>query len=257
MRLGNSGGQAPIYGEFARVYDRAGFSEFSREMLPYALRLLEHLGWVPPRLTALDLACGTGTAAAELARRGWQVTGLDASAAMLDVARAKAEAQGVKVEWIQGDMRAFRLPSRYGLVTCFFDALNYLLEPHELQTTFERVREALLPGGLFVFDMNTDRGLQGWEEGEFVQIFPGLVSFMREVYDPARRIAQVRLSFYLADEPGYRRIEEVHLERGYTLEEVRGALAAAGFTTAQLFDCLTLDPAGAATRRVAVAARRP
>lgn len=249
--------QASIYGEFARVYDRAGFSDFSREMLPYTLHLLKHLGWEPPRRTALDLACGTGTAAVELARRGWEVTGLDASAAMLDVARAKAEAQGVRVEWTQGDMRAFRLPSRYGLVTCFFDALNYLLDPRELQTTFERVHEALVPGGVFVFDMNTDRGLQRWEEGEMAQIFPGLVSFMREVYDPTRRIAQVRLSFYLADEPGYRRIEEVHLERGYALEEIRHALAAAEFTAAHLFDCLTLERAGAATRRVAVAARRP
>ncbi|BAS27658.1 class I SAM-dependent DNA methyltransferase [Limnochorda pilosa] len=258
---GSGEGLSTPYGAFAQVYDRAGFSDFSRQMLPYALRLLEHLGWEPPEPSALDLACGTGTAALELARRGWRVTGVDGSAAMLEAARDKATASssaGGAVDWILADMRTFRSPRPHGLVTCFFDALNYLLEPSDLIETFRRVREALLPGGVLVFDMNTVWGLQsGWGGEEVVEVYPDLVSFMRETYEPGRRLARVRLSFYVEDAGGYRRIEEVHLERGYTLEEIEEALVRAGLGEARFFDCLTLDPAHAATRRVAVAARSP
>lgn len=250
--------EAAIYREFAWIYDQAGFSAFSQEMVPYALALLEHLGWTPPTSTVLDLACGTGTAALELVQRGWRVTGLDRSEEMLAVARQKASdrRQG-EIDWVQGDMRTFQAPEPQGMVTCFFDALNYLLTPEDLERTFRQVHAALLPGGLFIFDMNTPQGLEaGWAAGEAVEVFPQLVSFMHEVYDPESQIAQVRLSFYVSDPPGYRRLEEVHRERGYTFDEIGQRLAAAGFADVRIFDCFTFDPPVGTSRRVAAVARR-
>ncbi|MBO2518817.1 class I SAM-dependent DNA methyltransferase [Limnochorda sp.] len=248
--------QADVYREFASIYDEAGFSTFSQEMVPYTLALLEHLGWTPPARTVLDLACGTGTAALEFFQRGWQVAGLDRSEAMLAVARQKAAAQGVEIDWRQGDMRTFTVAQPFGLVTCFFDALNYLLAPEELAQTFRQVHEALLPGGLFVCDVNTPQGLEAGAAGEAVEIFPRLVTFMRERYDAENRLARVRLSFYVADAGGYRRLEEIHVERGYTFDEVGQLLHGAGFTEVRLFDCFTFDPPVGTSHRVAAVARR-
>lgn len=246
-----------IYREFAWVYDEAGFAEFSLRMVPYALSLLDHLGWKPPVSAVLDLACGTGTAALELARRGWRVIGVDRSREMLAVARRKATAAGQAIQWIQADMRAFQAPEPQGMITCFFDALNYLLTPEDLERAFRQVHAALLPGGLFVFDMNTPHGLEvGWTAGETAEVYPNLVSYMHAAYQRESHILRVRLSFYAPDPPGYRRLEEVHLERGYTCDEIRQCLDSAGFADVRLFQCFTFDPAVETSRRVAAVARR-
>ncbi|HEY8532132.1 MAG TPA: class I SAM-dependent methyltransferase [Limnochorda sp.] len=250
-------GEPEIYREFASVYDAAGFSTFSEKMVPYALNLLDHLGWKPPARSVLDLACGTGTAALELARRGWRVTGVDRSPEMLAVARRKAAAAGQAIRWIQADMRAFQVPEPQGMVTCFFDALNYLLTPADLEQAFRRVHAALLPGGVFVFDMNTPHGLEaGWTLGESAEVYPNLVSYMHAVYQRESQILRVRLSFYVPDPPGYRRIEEVHLERGYPCDAIERLLEAAGFADVRLFRCFTFDPAAEPSSRVAAVARR-
>src|SRR5262245_4528433 len=77
----------------------------------------------------LDVACGTGKSFLPLLDRGWNVVGCDISPAMLALAAAKAP--GARL--VQADMRALGALGEFDLVTCLDDALNYLLEPHELQ----------------------------------------------------------------------------------------------------------------------------
>jgi len=77
--------------------------------------------------------------------------------------------------------------------------------------------------------------LAGWTLGESAEVYPNLVSYMHAVYQRESQILRVRLSFYVPDPPGYRRIEEVHLERGYPCDAIERLLEAAGFADVRLF----------------------
>ncbi len=88
--------------------------------------LLEELE-LPAGASILDVGCGTGRHAVELARRGYAVTGLDLSAAMLAKAAEAASAAGVEVEWIHSDATRFSLPSNYDGAVCLCEGAFGLL----------------------------------------------------------------------------------------------------------------------------------
>ena len=214
-----------IYREFARFYARGPYPEYSRTMSQLLPRVLERFGAKPE--TVLDLACGEGTFAVELARRGYRVTGVDLSPEMLELAREKAREAGVTVEFLQQDMRSLDLPWRFDLVTCWYDSLNYLLEHEDLLKTFANVAEVLNPDGLFIFDMNTRYALSvGWQRhpAYVQQDTMDLFEVHRPSYDYERDIATLRITGFIKEEERWCRIDEEHRERDYTLVEIREAL---------------------------------
>lgn len=127
-----------IYREFALFYAR-GYQNLSRTIAEPLPQVLERFGLKPKRV--LDLACGEGTFAVEIAKRGYQVTGVDLSPDMLRFAREKAKEAGVDVKFIEQDMRDLQLDEKFDLVTCWGDSLNYLLKYDDLVKTFRNVRD--------------------------------------------------------------------------------------------------------------------
>lgn len=103
---------------------------------------------------ACDLACGTGTTAVELARRGIRMYAVDVSPDMCRLARQKARKEDIPVEVLHADMRSFRLPGSVDLVTCEFDSLNHVPRKSDLARVARAVARALRPGGYFFFDLN-------------------------------------------------------------------------------------------------------
>jgi SAM-dependent methyltransferase len=116
-----------------------------------------------PGLELLDLACGHGRIANSLAERGARVTGLDATALFLDLARRDAAERGVEVEYVEGDMRSLPWPERFDRVLCWFTSYGYFSDEENRQVLRE-VHRALRPGGLFAVEMNHKENLLGrWE----------------------------------------------------------------------------------------------
>jgi ubiquinone/menaquinone biosynthesis C-methylase UbiE len=97
-----------IYEAYAPIYDAIGQGQFSARMAAWALAWLAECGIDQP-VRVLDLACGTGEAALIFAATGCEVTGVDQSAVMLDIARGKARDVGYEVEFIRGDVRELRM----------------------------------------------------------------------------------------------------------------------------------------------------
>jgi SAM-dependent methyltransferase len=133
---------APVYDRLTAHHD---YELWIGNLLP---ELRSH--GLPERGRMLDVACGTGKSFLPMLERGWEVSGVDVSAAMLDVARRKAPA----VELAVADMRELGTLGSFDLVWCLDDALNYLLEERELQAAFEGFRRNLADGGLVLFDLN-------------------------------------------------------------------------------------------------------
>jgi SAM-dependent methyltransferase len=103
-------------------------------------------------LPALELACGTGRVAIPVARQGVHVVGLDASEAML--ARAREKSAGMStVRWVCGDMKAFRLEERFGLIYVPYRSFQHLLTVEDQLACLACVRAHLAPGGRFALDI--------------------------------------------------------------------------------------------------------
>jgi SAM-dependent methyltransferase len=103
----------------------------------------------------LDLACGTGRLLIPLARQGYQITGIDVSGAMLDLAREKLAVEGLedRARLVQQDMRHLHLGHRFRLALCALSSFAHVLAQEEQVEVLRRVRDHLVPGGLLVLDM--------------------------------------------------------------------------------------------------------
>lgn len=101
----------------------------------------------------LELACGTGRLTIPLAGKGVAITGLDLAAPMLETARAKAAAAGVKIPFLRGDARKFRLGKKFKLIFMAFNSLQHLGKAEDLRGLFASAAAHLAPGGRFIFDV--------------------------------------------------------------------------------------------------------
>ena len=194
--------------------------------------------------TMLDVACGTGTLAAMMARRGWEVTGIDASEGMIREATARGTASGLRLTFRRQDMRELSLERPVHLATSFFDSLNHLMSGAELRETFRRIRAALLPRGWLVFDTSTERCFTTlWTKSESITTH-GFTIALDNSYDAGRRTALCNVTIVAPGEGETVRLEETVKERYYTQEEVAGLLAGTGFAVRESEDFnFTSNPA--------------
>lgn len=107
----------------APIYDANVFTKNTQREVDF---LLEELR-LPPGAAILDVGCGTGRHAIELARRGYRVTGLDLSAGMLAQATEAAQAQNVDVEWVRADATRFTFSERFDAAICLCEGAFGLL----------------------------------------------------------------------------------------------------------------------------------
>ena len=105
--------------------------------------------------TILDIGCGTGNHSIPLARRGYQVTGVDLSENMLAHAREKARSSNAppSLAFVQGDARIVDLNQKFDAVLMMFAVLGYQLTNEDVLAALNNVRKHLIPGGLFIFDV--------------------------------------------------------------------------------------------------------
>ena len=219
-----------VYKKFAYLYVKGRYSHFSEKMAEILPTIFENFNVQPQRI--LDIACGEGTFAVEMAKRGFQVVGVDISEEMLKFAKEKAKNENVNVEFICGDMRSLDFNEEFGLVTCWFDSLNYLLTLKDLEKAFAGVYKALKKDGLFIFDMNTKYGLAvGWARYSchIEQETEDILEIHQTSYDFETDIATMRVIGLIKNGETWVKIDEEHKEKAYTLREIRECLKRVGF----------------------------
>lgn len=103
--------------------------------------------------SVLDLGCGSGYLTLPLAKQGLKVTGLDISPSMLDIATAKSETAGLKINWIEANFIDFNLKQQFDMIVMSGCTLQYIENIHQVEQCLEQIKKHLKPKGLFVFDI--------------------------------------------------------------------------------------------------------
>ena len=212
-----------------------------------------------PGKTVLDLACGTGSLTRELALRGYEMIGVDLSPEMLSEAAEKNRDVGeVPPMFLCQPMEKLDLYGTIDACVCCLDSVNYVTDPKKLQKAFERVHLFLMPGGLFLFDVNTPEKLEGLDGQVFLDETEDAYCVWRAEYSRRSRICSYFMDiFQLHPESGqWERGEELHRERAYTIPELTGYLEQAGFRDIQVFGKLKLRRPKPGEGRVFFAARK-
>ena len=242
------------YTSFAEVYDLFQDNVPYEEWCEYLAGLLEEYG-VTTGLV-LDLGCGTGSLTERLAGRGYDMIGVDNSGEMLEIAMEKRVRSGRNILYLLQDMREFELYGTVRAVISACDSVNYLTEPGDLVKVFSLVNNYLDPGGLFLFDFNTEYKYRELLGDTTIAENREECSFIWEnYYDLQERINEYDLTIFVREGELYRKFEETHFQRGYTVSEVADALREAGLELVALYDDFTREEPGEDSARVCVVAR--
>jgi ubiquinone/menaquinone biosynthesis C-methylase UbiE len=235
------------FGPVAPIYDELMDNVPYRMWVGYYLLLLSHQGVRPKQI--LDVCCGTGTVAELLTEEGFQIEGFDLSEAMITQAREKAKLGLYNIRYEVADAATFDMGRQYEAAFSFFDSLNYILEPENLQKAFHRVAAHLPEGASLIFDLNTE---YAFEKEMFTQKRLSQKAKLRYDWtghwDPETKLIRVDMKFW---KDGVE-LHETHRQRAYPLGDVRDMLHEAGFEQVQMFNSYTLDPVREKSDRVHV-----
>lgn len=257
-----------IYEDFADVYDEfmdeTPYGEWSERIDAF----IKKYGVSKPeresetlldseRNLVVDLGCGTGTLTELLYKKGYDMIGVDVSEAMLNIAMEKREKSGSEILYLQQDMRELELYSTVGTVISVCDSMNYILEAEELLETFSLVNNYLYPGGIFIFDFNTDYKYRRVIGDTTIAENRDNCSFIWEnYYDEEECLNQYDITIFVQEEGElYRRFTETHFQRGYTPEQVCKLLEEAGMTLVEMLDADTNGEVTDQSGRILVVAR--
>ena len=205
----------------------------------------------------VDLGCGTGKLTEILADRGFDVMGIDLSEEMLGIALTRRDKLHHRTLYLCQDMREFELFGTAGTFVSVGDSVNYLLEDEDMDKLFRRVNTFLYPGGIFVFDFKTlhlYRDVIGdstiavdWEDCSFI---------WENWFDAETRINEYDLTLFIRDRDSgaednlFRKYQEIHRQRGYTLDEMKKFVSDAGLTWVTEMDSDTMGPVTPGTERI-------
>lgn len=240
------------YTSFAEVYDmfmdNVPYEEWSR----YLTELLKE--YRIEEGVVCELGCGTGKMTRLLADAGYDMIGVDMSEDMLAIASMENPQQ---ILYLCQDMRELELYGTVAAVVSVCDSMNYLLEEDDLLEVFQRVNEYLEPGGVFLFDLNT---IYKYETllGETTICENRLEgSFIWEnYYDEEEQINEYDLTLFIQEKENlYRKFEETHYQRGYSMEKIRTLLEEAGMEFVTAYDACTKNPPRENSERIYIVAR--
>lgn len=249
------------YSKLAVVYDLMHADHHSLNMVEYSLKLISRFKIKGTR--ALDLCCGTGSAIEQFHKKGYKISGLDGSAAMLAAASKKFKNKNVKL--YQKSLPNFKILStenstkieQFDLVTSFYDSLNYLKSEIQLKQAFKSVANHLVNGGWFIFDMNTPTALKTIWGG---QVYAGsqedLAWIWRNEYNPKTKSATVEITCFYKKGKDWKRFDELHTERAYSNATLKKLLKETGFIVKGAFYCGTFDKVDKGSTRVCIVAKK-
>jgi SAM-dependent methyltransferase len=239
-----------IYKDFANIYDSfidAPYENWAQ----YIEEIWKKYGAAPK--IVLDLACGTGSLTHILVKKGYDMIGLDASAEMLSIARRKGDADSQQILFLHQDMRKLELYGTVDAIICLCDGINYLTDPADLERVFALIRNYLNLGGLFIFDINSRHKYENiLADNTFAHADDAAAYIWENFYDADEKINEYNMTFFVknGNSTHYRRFEETHIQRAYSIQEIKSALKSADLEYLSHYGELTFDTPKADDARI-------
>jgi SAM-dependent methyltransferase len=215
---------------FARLYNR-DWTAFAERVAPMIHGFYAETPAGRTGKGVLDLCCGTGQLALYFLDHGYEVTGLDRSRGMLEIAarNLRSYLDSGRARLVQDDAAGFLLDDRFGLVVSTYDSLNHLPDRTALRGCFESVARVLEPGGYFIFDLNTRASMPNWNCFRLTEREDAMI-VVRGIYDESEERALIGISGFLRNADGlYERFQETMVNTVFDLEPVREMLLGLGW----------------------------
>ena len=243
------------YDNFSRFYDLLTDNVEYEKRADYFCRLLSLCGIKDGIL--LDLACGTGSISVEMAKRGFDVIGVDSSIGMLNAARQKAYESGEQVLLLNQSMDAIDLFGTVDCAVCVLDSINHLADAAQVKRTFEKVSLFMNPGGAFAFDVNTlYKHKNVLADNAFVYDLDELYCVWQNNFNEADGSVDISLDFFEEEDGTYYRSCESFTEKAYDLADIEKWLGESGFEVVGIFDDMTTEKAHPETERAVFLAKK-
>lgn len=243
------------YGAFAEYYDSLTSNVSYDETAKYVADILDENGIKKGIL--LDLACGTGTMSVQMAKRGYEVIGIDNSPEMLSEAREKAYEAGEDILFLCQDMCDIDLYGTVECTICLLDSLNHLESEEELLAAFKGVSLFTVPGGLFIFDVNTQyKHKYVLGNNTFVYDNDDVYCVWQNEYDDESKTVEIFLDFFEEENGLYRRSSEYFTECAFSDETIRRFLKEARFSDVKAYGELSRNAPSETEERIFYVARK-
>lgn len=221
-----------MYEDFSYIYDKLSFDIEYEKYADHILKIAEK--YSIKRNHMLELAAGSGMLTKHFFGEFESIDALDISTDMLNVFANKYDPDNVNL--IYYDMIDFENPGAYDLIVILLDSLNYVTDPAKLTKLFDNCYKNIKPGGLLVFDINSEYKMREIF-GSNCYVYEYEDIFYSWDNDMEGDLVDMHLNFFVEDDDGkYDRIYEYQQERVYERDFIIDELARAGFTDIQIYD---------------------
>ena len=244
------------YTSFAEVYDTFMDNVPYEEWAEYLAELLQEYD-IEDGLV-LDLGCGTGSLTEILATKGYDMIGTDGSAEMLEIAMEKKAQSGHDILYLLQDMREFELYGTVRAVVSVCDCVNYITDEKELEQVFRLVNNYLDPEGIFIFDFNTEYKYKEILGEQTIAEDREDCSFIWDnYYYEDENMNEYELTLFIKEQDSnlYRKYQEMHYQKAYTLDAMRELIEWSGLEFVTAYDAYTRKAPTETSERICVVAR--
>ena len=241
---------APFYDSINAELDYSAWADFIEKIIEKEYKCGR------PELV-LDLGSGTGKMTLELARRGYDMTGVDCSPEMLGVAREAAEREGHSILWLCQDMTEFEIYGTVDVCVCCLDTVNHLTDKKSLEKCLSLVHNYVIPDGLFIFDINGKYKFENiYSDMTYAMEEDGAVCIWQNDYDEKTKLCDFYITLFKEGADGrYDRYDDTDTERMYTLSEMKKSLQKCGFEFIGAYSDFDFNQASDESERIYIAAR--
>ena len=242
------------YHALAASYDRLTNDVDYEATVEFYMEILKREGYKPR--TVVDLACGTGSVTAILARMGYPVLGIDMSEEMLTEAAMKTMDLEPMPRFVCQKLQELKLPRAVDMAVCALDSLDYVTDPADCKEAIQRVYKALNPGGIFIFDVNTPEKLRAMDGQVFLDEDEDVYCVWRGEFDEKTNICTYWMDLFQRQGAMWNRSYEEHREYAYSEEQLRGYLKEAGFTHVEVYADRKFEAPAEGEQRIYFKARK-